>query len=96
MLKFMATFFAKQEVWISKDLEIPTETDGFEFKKKVEIKGVIAFGDRYPLANRDLSIKEHLMVWDAIKSTKSVGVVFDNIDGEKKMYMSNNGETQFV
>jgi hypothetical protein len=44
MLKFMASFFAEKMVLISPGIELPQETDGFEFKRIDGIKGVVVFG----------------------------------------------------
>jgi hypothetical protein len=98
MLKFMATFFANEEVWISDDLETPTETDGFKFEKKKFIKGVVVFGDKYPLSNRDLSVEDHLSVWNAIKNTKVLGVILYDAFGKEgqKMYVDDKGRVQFI
>jgi hypothetical protein len=96
LLKFMATFFAEKEVWISKDIEMPKETDGFKFKHKDTIKGVVIFGDRYPLSNADMTIDEHLSVWSAIKNTDSFGMVFNQEGEGQKMYMSTKGDVSFL
>ena len=96
LLKFMATFFAEKEVWISKDIETPKETDGFEFKQKDEIQGVVVFGDKYPLSNADLAINEHLSVWNAIKNTNSFGIVFNQEGAEQKIYLDKNRCVSFI
>jgi hypothetical protein len=88
VLKFMATFFAKKEAWISPDIEIPANADGFEFKQKDGIKGLVVFGKSYPLSNQDVSIDDHLKIWDAIKSVEIHGSLFENAGGEQKMYIS--------
>jgi hypothetical protein len=96
VLKFMATFFAEKEAWISTDIEMPKYTAGFEFKHKDGIKGLIVFGKSYPLSNQDVSIDEHLKVWDSIKSVEKHGILFNNTKGEQKMYRSGNGEIMFL
>lgn len=92
----MATFFAKKEAWIAPDIEIPTDTAGFEFKHKHGIKGLVVFGKSYPLSNQDISIDEHLKVWDSIKNVERHGVLFDNAKGGQKMYRSSNGQMMFL
>lgn len=96
VLKFMAAFFAEKEAWVSNDIEIPKDTDGFEFKHKNGIKGLIVFGKSYPLSNQDVSIDEHLKVWDSIKSVENHGILFNNVKGGQKMYRSSNGEIMFL
>jgi len=96
LLKFMTTFFAEKEVWISKEIEIPKETDGFDFKQKDNVRGVIVFGDKYPLSNADMSIEQHLSVWDAIRNTDSFGRVFSQEGAKQKMYLDKNGDMSFL
>lgn len=96
LLKFMVTFFAEKEVWVSKDVEIPKQTDGFDFKQKDNVKGVIVFGDKYPLSNADMSVEQHLSVWSAIKNTESFGMVFNQEGTEQKMYLDKNGKISFL
>ncbi len=86
ILKFMSAFFAEKEAWVAPGVKIPTDTDGFEFKQKTDIKGLVVFGKSYPLSNQDVSIDDHLKVWYAIKSAESCGIVFE-IDGQK-LYVS--------
>lgn len=58
----MATFFANEECWINPNIKVDIDTDGFKFIPKKGLEGLIVFGDKYPLSNRDLSIADHLKV----------------------------------
>ena len=81
---FMATFFAEKECWINPEIEVDIDTDGFEFKAKEEVRGLVVFGQNYPLSNRDLPIKEHLKVYKAIEGVKDFqyGIVVQSNDGK--------------
>lgn len=88
LIKFMAVYHAEKKAWISKDIEIPEETDGFEFEQRDDVKGLVVFGAKYPLENMDLSIEDHLSVWEAIKNTRSYGSVFNQEPLGEKIYVS--------
>ena len=85
---FMAEFFAETECWINPEIKVDIDTNGCEFKAKEGVKGLVVFGENYPLSNRDLPIKDHLNVHKAIVETKHYGIVISDGNG-KKMYVGN-------
>ncbi len=78
LLKFMDQYFANRDCWINPEIKVCKNTGGYNFIPKDGIKGLVVFGETYPLSGQDLPIKDHLKVRDAIESVKPFGMVFEN------------------
>lgn len=96
LVKFMARFLAKKECLISPNIcsnkkgivtdQLPGE---YIFTPDKRVKGVVVFGDRYPLCGLDISIEDHLKVYEVIKSLEPYGLVFTSAGpkGESLQYL---------
>jgi hypothetical protein len=76
----MASFFTEKDCFISEDLEIPTNTHGYNFIHDKRLKGVVVLGKSYPLHGKDLTIEDHLKVFDLINGLKPHGIIYKNQD----------------
>lgn len=94
LLRFMASFFAERQVLISPNIELPENQNGFTFRQVVGVRGMVVFGAKYPLSGRDLSIKDHLNVWESIKKTDPFGLVYKNDEGV--IYRSKDDSISFI
>jgi len=92
IIKFMSKFFAERECWINPNIKVDIDTDGFKFISKYYIKGLVVFGDKYPLSNMDLPIEEHLRVFKEIEKATPFGTV---LNGDGKVYASKDGSVIF-
>jgi len=92
---FMARFLAKKECLINPEVspymkEVSLfNVDGYVFTTDKRVKGVVVFGNRYPLNGLDISIEDHLKVCKVIKNIKTYGVVFTSVGpkGESFQYL---------
>ena len=94
LVKFMARFLAKKECLINPEISpnkkgIVINQDEYIFTPDKRVKGVVVFGDRYPLSGLDISIEDHLKVYEVIKSIVPDGLIFTSASpkGESFQYL---------
>ena len=90
LISFLSAFYAEKECWINPDILIDIDTDGFVFKPDKRIKGLLVFGDKYPLSNMDCSLNDHHKVRKAIRSVHVFGSAYTNAPSGMKGYYHPN------
>ena len=77
LIMFMASKLAKKDCLINPEINIYVDTDGFNFAPDDRVRGLIVFGEHYPLNGVDCSIKDHKKVMKAIQSVEPFGIIME-------------------
>lgn len=98
LIIFFSKFFVEKEVFINPSIKInKKDTGGYVFIEKKQIKGIVAIGNKYPLSDRDVSIKDTIALADFIDKIKVYGVILPiSIDRKKMTYVAEGKNCELI